>query len=171
MDASSLRTERLVILPLSSSDIDEVAALYADPEVMRHVANGVLTRSQTSEYLSASEHSREQNRWGLWAIRDATTGGLLGESGIRPFTEIADAAIEFGITLGRRNWRAGIATEASEVILDDVWTIFPGSRIHASVQPDNTAGHAVLRKLNFKSAGKQSLHGQPHQIWVLSRPE
>ncbi len=169
MDAPALRTERLVILPLSSADIDEVAALYGDLEVMRHVSGGILTRAQTNDALATSERSWEVNGWGLWAIRDATTGGLLGEGGVRPFTEIADVAANFGVTLGRRSWGSGLATEAGRAILADTWTRFAGPLIHAVVQPDNKPSAAVLRHLGFTLTGVQNSSGQPLQIWVIGR--
>jgi len=164
-----LRTERLVLLPLCAADIDEIAALFADAEVMRHVAGGVITRSETAETLAASERSWQSNGWGRWAIRDADTGGLLGEGGLRPTTEIEGVVADFGFILGRRGWGTGLASEAGEAIVDDAWRRYGGDLIHAIVLPENTASSSVLRQLGFTMTGIRTMLGQAHQIWVTSR--
>lgn len=169
MDASALRTERLVLLPLGAADIDEIAALFADTEIMRHVAGGVMTRSETAKTLAASERSWQSNGWGRWAIRDAATGGLLGEGGLRPTAEIQGIAADFGFTLGRRGWGTGLASEAGAEIVDDAWRRYGGDLIHATVLPENTASSSVLRQLGFAMTGIRTILGQAHQIWVINR--
>jgi len=169
VDAPALRTERLVLLPLGAADIDEIAAMYADAEVMRHVADGVRSRAETTAALGASENCWRSNGWGLWAIRDAATGGLLGEGGLRPTAVIEGAAADFGITLGRRSRGSGLATEAGAAIIDDAWNRYGGDLIHATVLPDDTSNSAVLRRLGFTMTGVRTVQGQPHQIWVMSR--
>ena len=54
MDAPSLRTKRLVLLPLGSADLDEAAALFADARVMVHVDGGTRDRSPTALLLQAN---------------------------------------------------------------------------------------------------------------------
>lgn len=169
MDASALRTDRLVLLPLGAADIDEIAALFADTEVMRHAAGGAITRAGTAEVLSASELSWQSNGWGRWAIRDATTGGLLGEGGLRPTTNIDGTATDFVITLGRRGWGSGLAFEASAAIIDDAWRRYGGDLIHSLVSPEDVSSSSVLRHLGFTMTGVGTIRGQTHQIWVISR--
>ncbi|HEY3567784.1 MAG TPA: GNAT family N-acetyltransferase, partial [Thermoanaerobaculia bacterium] len=40
MEAPILETERLRLRPFRSSDVDDYARLYADPEVVRHLGGG-----------------------------------------------------------------------------------------------------------------------------------
>jgi len=157
------------MLPLGPADIDEIAALYADAEVMRHVFGGVMTRAQTIDALARTERCWRSNGWGLWAIRDAETGGLLGEGGLQPDSLIDGATADFDITLGRRSWGTGIGTEAATVIIEDAWQRYPGDLIHAIVVPDNTASSSLLRRVGFTPAGDHSINGQPHETWVISR--
>jgi len=154
---------------LGTADLDEIAALFADAEVMRHVAGGVMTRPETNETLLACEQSWQTNGWGRWAIRDAATGGLLGEGGLTPTTVIDGAAVDFGFTLGRRGWGTGFATEAGATIIDDAWNRYGGDLIHATLTPDNTSGSSLLRQLGFTLTGVRTAEGQAHQIWVISR--
>jgi len=171
VDAPALRTERLVMLPLGPADIDEIAALYADIEVMAHVAGGVMSRARTIDSLARSERSWKLNGWGLWAIRNAETGGLIGEGGLQPDSLIDGAVADFGIILGRRSWGSGLGTEAAAAMIDDAWTRFSGDLIHAIVVPDNIASSALLRGIGFTHTGTRPVGGQPHEIWVTSRVE
>lgn len=169
MDALSLRTERLVMLALTAADVDEIAALYADPEVMRNIAGGARSRPETIARLEAYEQSWTTNGVGVWAIRDAETGGLLGEGGIHPAPQFGEDAIDFAITIGRRSWGSGVDFEAGEAIIDDTWQRHPGDLIHAMVLPDDVAGSSLLSRLKFALTGVRESHGQAHQVWAITR--
>lgn len=170
MAAPTLLTDRLVMIPLGPGDLDEIAALYADAEVMRHVAEGVRTRPETAETLAAAEKNWKTQGWGLWAIRDSTTGGLVGEGGLQPLHDVDGASVDFGYTLGRRHWGKGIATEAGEIMLADAWTRYEGDTIHAVVDPDHLASQAVLKKLRFRRQGRQMVGATEQDVWAIRRP-
>ena len=170
VDAPTLLTDRLVLIKLGPDDLDEVAALFADPEVMRHVKGGVRTRPETADILATAERNWKRLGWGPWAIRDSTSGGLIGEGGLQPLDDVVSASVDFGYTLGRRHWDKGIATEAGQVILADGWTRYGGDVIHAVVHPDNTASRAVLRKLSFRRIDKRVIRGETQELWGLERP-
>lgn len=176
MESQTLHTERLVLLPLGPADLDETAALFADPEVMRYVAPGVMDRATTAELLEAAARSWRTGGYGPWAIRDATTGAFLGEGGLRPFPEELDPAdleagpeVEFGYTFCRRSWGQGYAIEAGEVMLQDAWTRYRGSVIHAIVTSDNLPSQKVLRRLGFTNVGRLVHLDRPHQLWAITR--
>lgn len=59
--ATVLETERLVLRHLTLGDLDELAALYRDPEVRRYFPVGTLTYEQTREELE-------------WCIMSTTAG-------------------------------------------------------------------------------------------------
>ena len=161
------------MLPLGPGDLDETAALYGDPEVMRHVAAGIMNRATTSETLEQVERTWHEDGYGLWAIRDAETGAFLGEGGLQPGPNLEDVGIdvevEFGYTMCRRSWGHGYATEAAEAILADAWTRFRGREIHAVVTSDNLPSQKVLRKLRFKKRRNVDHHDRPHQLWSVER--
>ncbi len=169
VDALALRTERLVMLPLGPADIDEIAALHADIEVMRHVAGGTMTRAQTIDALARSERCWRSNDWGMWAIRNAETGGLVGAGGLQPDSMIDGAVADFCLTLGRRIRSTGISTEAAAAILDDAWQRFDGDVIHSIIAADSPAMSSLLRIVGFTDAGTITISGQPHETWVISR--
>lgn len=169
MGAPTLRTERTILLPLGAADLDEVGALYADDVVMEYVDGGVRTREQTKSALAAAERCWRSEGWGLWAIRDAVTGGLIGEAGLQHLFEVDGAPVEFGFTIARRYWREGYATEAGHVILLDAWDRYAGDLIHAVAHPDNQASAATLHKLGFRLVEERLIHGETQQLWEIQR--
>lgn len=171
MAAPTLLTERLILIPLGAADLDEVAALYGDPEVMRHVGSGIKSRAETADALADTERNWKKRGWGLWAIRNATTGGLVGEAGLQPIDDVDGATIDFGFTLGRRHWGRGIATEAGTAILADAWNRCDEHRIHAIAHADNAASLAVLKKLGFHHLRNRMVHDEIQEIWALDRPD
>lgn len=169
MDAPSLRTKRLVLLPLGSADLDEAAALFADPRVMLHIDGGTRDRSTTSHVLQANERCWKTEGWGLWAVRDAASGAFLGQGGLQRITELQDAEVEFSMIVGRRSWRKGLATEAANALLYDAWERFTGSQIHALLHPDNSAGGPYLRRIGFRRDEDELVRGETLQVWHTQR--
>ena len=169
MSAPLLRTSRTILIPLSVADLDEVGALYADETVMEFVDGGVRTREQTKSSLAAAERCWRSEGWGLWAIRDADTGGLIGEAGLQHLFEVDGASVDFGLTVARRFWRDGYATEAGHVILLDAWDRYPGDLIHAVTNPGNIGSEATLHKLGFRLADSRLIHGQTQHLWEIQR--
>ncbi len=174
VEAPTLRTERLVMIPLSAADLDETAALYGDPDVMQFVAGGVMDRPTTAAVLGDAAESWKHHGYGLWAIRDASTGAFLGEGGLQrspPLDGVdTDVAVDFGYTLCRRGWGNGYATEAGQALLQDAWERYDGPEIHALVTSDNLPSHEVLRKLRFTRVARLMQHDRAHQLWAVERP-
>jgi len=156
-------------MPLTGADLDEVGALYGDDAVMEYVDGGRRTREQTKSALAAAERCWRSEGWGLWTIRDATTGGLIGEAGLQHLFDVESASVDFGVTISRRHWGQGFATEAGHVILMDAWNRYRGDLIHSVTDPDNSANIAVLHKLGFRKVEERLIHGTPQQLWEIQR--
>lgn len=169
MYAPSLRTKRLVLLPLGGADLDEAAALFADPRVMVHIDGRARDRSTTSPLLQASERCWKTEGWGLWAIRDATSGAFIGQGGLQRIPELQDADVEFSVIIGRRNRRTGIAPEAANAVLYDTWGRFSGKQIHALVHPDSAAGGPFFRRIGFRRDDNQFVRGETLEVWHTQR--
>ena len=164
-----MRTDRLVLLPLGPADLDEAAAVFADPRVMVHVDGSTRDRATTGRLLDANQRCWHAEGWGLWSIRDAVSGAFAGQVGLQRVTDVQGAVVEFSVIISRRNWRHGVATEAGNAVLWDAWERFDGSDIHAVVHPDDTAGRGVIRRLGLRHQEDQQTRGDTWQIWQVPR--
>jgi RimJ/RimL family protein N-acetyltransferase len=169
VSAPLLRTDRTILIPLSAADLDEVGALYGDDAVMQFVDGGIRTREQTKSALAAAERCWHSEGWGLWAIRDAGTGGLIGEAGLQHLFDVVGAPVDFGFTIAKRFWESGYATEAGHVILMDAWERYDGDLIHSVTDPENSRSNGVLHKLGFRVADERLIHGNMQTLWEIQR--
>ena len=94
-------------------DVDDVVALNADTEVMRHFAHG---RPMTAARVLAEEmprlmaDNRRADRLGSWVARDRGTGNFLGWFMATPVDQPLRTA-ELAYRLRRRAWGRGYEIE------------------------------------------------------------
>src|SRR5690348_9989997 len=105
-DVPVLLTERLVLRGFALDDLDALAAIYADPEIMRYIKGGVRSYAQASASLKSITREWDLRGYGLWAVTHRDTSTLLGTCGFV-------ARAELGYILGRAAWGKGYATEAA----------------------------------------------------------
>ena len=104
------------------ADLDDVAAVCADAEVMRFIGTGrTLTRSETRGLLATIERHWDDHGFGLWAVDvDGEVAGFCGLA-VPSFLPQVLPAVECGWRLGRP-WRGrGLATEAARAALGWGW--------------------------------------------------
>ena len=106
MPPATIETERLWLRQPQITDLDALAAIYADAEVMRFIKDGKRTRLQSAEALQAMMQAWEQDGIGVWMVIEKYTQRLLGLCG---FVEQA----ELGYIFAQSAWGMGIATEAA----------------------------------------------------------
>lgn len=143
--APILTTERLTLRPFASDDLDALAAIYADPGVMRFIGSGVRTRERTAADIAAYGAEWREHGRGVWAVTETATGQLLGMCG---FVERA----ELGYIFGRFAWGRGIATEAARTCLHFGFARLGYDVIGAGALKENHASLRILEKLGMHPA-------------------
>src|SRR2546429_9611138 len=79
-----IQTERLFLRMFSPDDLDNLAGLFSDPEVMRYVGEGnTVNREETAKALQSIIKHWETHGLGLWAAVDRMTTELVGFGGLR----------------------------------------------------------------------------------------
>ncbi|GAA1797907.1 GNAT family N-acetyltransferase [Planosporangium flavigriseum] len=78
-----LETSRLVLRRWRADDVAVMAAINADPEVMRWIGDGsVSTIERTAAGVAACERHWEEHGFGLFAVEVRDTGELAGFTGL-----------------------------------------------------------------------------------------
>lgn len=144
-----LKTDRLVLRPITLDDADHLFALHNDPEVMRFLNGGRPTsreelRAHTMPRL-LHDHPCFGTR-GYWAAQERATGLFLGWLEFRPLDEHDPAVAELGYRLGRASWGRGYATEASRSLIHKGFTELGVERVVADTMAVNTASRRVMEK-------------------------
>ena len=147
-----LRTQRLLLRPLTVQDEEWMIRLHQDPEVMRFSPKGVLSDEEVRKALSESFLSYERygfGRYSCWLQESATPIGFCGVLHV----EIDGIAYpELGYRLFPSFWSKGYATEAATAIKEDVFTRERLPQIYSLIDPCNTRSIRVAEKLGEKLA-------------------
>lgn len=144
-----LETERLCLHFLEASDLDALAAIYADAEVMRFVG-GPLNRDETWLRLLRIQEFYRRRRCGPYATRLKSSGDLVGRCGFLFWTLDGRDEVEVAYLLARRFWGQGLATEAVRAIVRYGFEQMRFTRMISLIQSDNLASIRVAQKAGMK---------------------
>jgi ribosomal-protein-alanine N-acetyltransferase len=162
-----IETERLLIRPFDDADVDAMAEIYGDPEVMRHVCLGVLDRDRTAALLE--EYREAQGRYGFstWAVVEQESGVVVGDVGFGVYAPTGEP--ELGYTLAAAVWGRGYALEAARACVAAAFAHLPERRLVAKVEPENERSLRVAEKLEMRTVETIDVDGRPHLLLALER--
>ena len=105
-----LETPRLILREMSMDDLDFVAVMLADPEVMRYYPK-CYTRDEAAAWVQRSMDRYARHGHGLWLVSDKATGQAVGQVGLVTQTVRGLEEREVGYLIHRTYWRQGLATK------------------------------------------------------------
>lgn len=145
-----LETKRLLLRRLVLEDLDELFALYRDPEIRKYFPEGVLNYADTKEELEWFLNGHPQHpELGLWATLHKETGKFIGRCGLLPWTIEGQAEVEIAYLLDKAFWKQGLATEAAQGILRYGFEKLHLSRLICMIDPENIASQRVAEKIGM----------------------
>ncbi|MGX6448025.1 GNAT family N-acetyltransferase [Patulibacter sp. S7RM1-6] len=170
-----LGTARLRLRGWRAEDAAPLAAMNADPEVMRHIAGGPLGRHASEELRARLRHEWDRAGHGLWALERRADGTFLGFCGLSlpGFARgLTAGTVEVGWRLRREAWGHGYATEAARAALAVAWDALGLDHVVALVTPDNARSLAVAERLGMRVTGRTThvRTGLPLLVLRADRP-
>lgn len=109
-----LETNRVILRRLVPTDLDNLFALYRDPEIRRYFPDGTRTYEQTADELAWFEHGHPSHpELGLWAMIHKESGEFIGRSGLLPWTIAGREEVEIAYMLAKPLWRQGFGSEVA----------------------------------------------------------
>ena len=142
----TLETPRLVLRPFAGEDLDDFAAILADPEVAKYVG-GVADRMAAWLRIAGYLGHWQLRGYGQWAVVERESGRFLGRCGLW-FPE-GWPELEVGWTLARRAWGNGYATEAGRAAVEWGRAELGLRRIASVINPENRRSIAVAERLGM----------------------
>ena len=164
----TLETERLRLRAIRKSDIDDYAALNADPEVTLYLGGGgPWERERSWRHLAFLIGHWQLAGSGMWAVEQKETGTFVGMAGF------ADpegwAGFELAGTLARRWWGHGYSTEAGRAALAYAFAGLNKDRVISLIHPENQASIRVAERLGETLQGHSDLKGTAYLVYGISR--
>lgn len=145
-----LETNRLLLRRLVAEDLDDLFALYSDPEIRRYFPEGTLTYEETREELEwfLNGHPRHPEL-GLWATILKETNQFIGRCGLLPWDIDGQPEVEVAYLLDKKVWRQGLGSEAAQAILNYGFEQLHLSRLICLIDRDNQASIKVAEKIGM----------------------
>jgi ribosomal-protein-alanine N-acetyltransferase len=166
-----LETERLILRRLEPADLDDLFALYRDPEVRRYFPEGTLTREETREELTWHLHGHpEHPEMGLWAAVHKESGRFIGRCGLLPWTIDGRFEVEVAYMLARAAWGQGLGTEAAMGIRDHAFRELDRSRLICLIDRGNRASIRVAEKIGMTFETEGIDDKGPYLLYSMERP-
>jgi RimJ/RimL family protein N-acetyltransferase len=169
-----LETKRLSLRRLVIEDLDELFALYRDPEIRKYFPEGTLNYNDTKEELEwfLDGHPRHPEL-GLWATVHKETGKFIGRCGLLPWTIEGQAEVEIAYLLDKAFWGQGLATEAASGILHYGFEQLNLSRLICMIDPENRASQRVAERIGMtfeKKVNGYEGDNLPFFIYSIAKP-
>jgi RimJ/RimL family protein N-acetyltransferase len=170
---ATIETERLVMRPFASGDLDALVVLHAEPAFWWYPLRRGMTPDETSGFLDrVLADGASAERPSFHAVVERSGGTLMGWAGLSvpDFLPEVLPATEVGWRLGSPFWGHGYATEAATAALDWGFGELGLASVLSIFEPDNVASGRVMDRLGF-AAGYRTTHpARGHPLVVRSLP-
>ncbi|HVM68293.1 MAG TPA: GNAT family N-acetyltransferase [Gaiellaceae bacterium] len=144
-----LRTERLVLRPVTEADVDVLLAIRNAPGVSETAdAREPLSRERMAGQVERRVRSWRERGFGSWLC-------LEGEEPVA-FVEVLPAGegsgvpvgeLEVGVVVHPAHWGRGIAAEAGLAVARDLFDRVGRERVYAEIEPTNEKSLRLVAKV------------------------
>lgn len=164
-----LQTQRLRLRQYTSDDLDDLAQMFADEELMRFYSR-TKSREESLAWIDWNLGLYEERGFGLWALELRGTSEFIGDCGLTPQTVQGVTDVEIGWHTKRVHWSKGLATEAATACRDYALLRLGLSRLISIIHPDNVASRRVAEKIGMKVELEVPHGASPKVIYALESP-
>lgn len=160
-----LETERLILRPTASEDVEGFAALAADPEASRHIGG-------RQPYLGAWRQCMTMaGAWALtgvamFSVIEAQSGRWIGRVG--PWRPAGWPAAEVGWGLLREAWGKGYAFEAAVAAIDYAFDVLGWDQVTHMIAPENHPSARLAERLGSRPGERGFVLPEPaHEVEIV----
>jgi RimJ/RimL family protein N-acetyltransferase len=161
MSQATLRTDRIVLVPLADVHLEHEVELDADPEVMRYLDGRARTRAEVEEAhrrrLAVADRAPGL---GFWAgfVDEEFVGWWILEPPERAHQDLAEGQAELGYRILRRHWRKGLASEGARELIRHGFEDLGLTRIFAETMAVNAGSRATMATVGMQYVRTMHLH-------------
>jgi ribosomal-protein-alanine N-acetyltransferase len=165
-----VETEHLLFRPLMLSDLDDLAALYADAEVMRFLGG---PRSKEEVQYILNRYIREYEIYGhsFFATIEKSDQRFIGQCGLLMQEVEGQPEVELGYVLAPQYWQRGLALEGTQALKDYGLQQLGLPRLISLIPPENTASIHIAEKIGMHYERDVDQWGQHFRLYAVTQPE
>lgn len=166
---TTIETARLRLRPMSTEDVDAMAPMYADPEIMTYLS-GVLTRDETIERLALIRSLYDAQGFGILGVVEKVSGALIGRAGLVVQEVEGTRAVEIVYGFVRSAWGHGYATEATLAVRQWAFDHLPDPHFVSLVPSDHVRSIRVAERVGARHDRDVDYQGLRVRVYVHVRP-
>jgi RimJ/RimL family protein N-acetyltransferase len=160
-----LATERLTLREMAPDDLDFVAAMLDDPEVMRFYPKR-YTRDEAQAWIARQVQRYAEYGHGLWLVAERESQTPVGQVGL-VMQEVEGATEpEIGYLVHRPFWRRGYASEAARAVREYAFGALGRSKVISLIRPENLPSQGVARSLGMAAQREVDFKGFRHIVFA-----
>ena len=145
-----LETKRLILRHQVLTDLDDLYALYCDPDIIKYIPDAPRNYQETREELEWHMNGHPKHpELGLWATIYKETNKFIGRCGLLPWTVDGTYEVEVAYTISKAYWGQGLGSEAAQAILNYGFDQLLLTRLICLIDPDNLASKKVATKIGM----------------------
>ena len=163
-----LETERLTLREMTVADLDFIAAMLSDPDVMRFYPKR-YERDEAEGWIARQLARYERDGHGLWLAVDRASGEPVGQVGLVTQEVGGVMEPEVGYLIHPPFWRRGLATEAARATRDHALVTLGRPRVISLIRPENIPSRGVAAKLGMRREGRTRHAGLDHIVFAVGR--
>ncbi|GAA3145575.1 GNAT family N-acetyltransferase [Planomonospora alba] len=172
----SMMTERLLLRRPGEEDVEPLALMNADPEVMRYIGDGSALPpdlDRTAAGLARVRREWDERGFGMLSVVVRETGRFAGwvTLTVPDFLPQVLPAVEIGWRLRRECWGHGYATEAAGELLRFGFAECGLDRVVSIRHVGNLRSERVMDKLGMRFAFETVVpaHGRPVAVHEITK--
>jgi RimJ/RimL family protein N-acetyltransferase len=164
----TIMAERLRLRGIRGSDFEDYAALYADPEVTRHLLGSeTWDRGRSWRHMAFALCHWQLEDAGIWVAEEQASGEFVGVVGFwEPATWLG---FELTWHLARRFWGRGYATEGAKIALAHAFTVWQRDHVISLVSPKNLPSIRVAERIGERLESRIKFFGRLMLCYGLDR--
>ena len=163
-----LQTARLALREMTPLDLDFVASMLADREVMRFYP-ATYDRAGASEWLERQRTRYARDGHALWLAAERDSGRPVGQVGLVMQVVGGASVPEIGYLIHRPYWRRGFASEAALGVRVHAFGPLGYDRVVSLIRPENEPSRGVAQKLGMAVRARTWHGGFEHDVWEVDR--
>jgi RimJ/RimL family protein N-acetyltransferase len=142
-------TPRLTLREMADADLDDMAALLSDEDVMRYYPRP-MARGEARAWIARNHCRYRDHGFGLWIMNLRDTGEFVGDCGLTVQHVDGVDELEVGYHVRTSMQGKGYATEAAVASRDFARDMLGSRRLIAIINPLNLPSQRVAAKIGLQ---------------------
>jgi ribosomal-protein-alanine N-acetyltransferase len=165
-----IETQRLILRHQVIEDLDDLWALYCNPNITKYIPDAPRSREEAREELEWHMHGHPKHpELGLWATIHKGSGEFIGRCGLLPWTIEGQYEVEVAYTIAEKYWGQGLGTEAAQAILQYGFGKLNLSRLICLIDAENIASQVVAKKIGMSFEKEARDESGPFLVYAINK--